>query len=384
MPTCRVILHRHSEVHGVRYEPSDFVARKLVPMLEARVNGSAVHVIHDRVPCHPLDDDLIRDFEKALKVRKIIRHWSSFDRQWRETAKRGISSADEGRESVHITKGLSPETMLILSLNEERSGTIRNHLGFYPLEAAIENTRYRIHLELSRQMAGSGRLGESVSHMMAADDAMASCNLLRDIDIARQVALLGTDALVLRDLGHSYLARLDELEIPIAIDSHTVLNMADVFRKHGVHLEVIAEPVEPTFMEQAISGLCSGELDEESHRQLALLHILFRTRLSRDDLPEDREEMISIGRRDALFNLGHIYRDIFGRELPGQEGIAGLVQAILEYAGDMGGWARIAIADGPPRMREAPALRGPPEGMVVQAEDFSGIGPALDKMRERE
>ncbi len=275
MPTCTVILHRHSGLSRV-CRPSEFAAQALKPMLEGKMtNGNALHILHDRIPCHPMNDEIKKDFEAMLKNRKLIRVWKKFDREWKEDAKRALKKADQGEDSAMLTRDFCPDAKLILETNKQRPGTIINHVGFYPFEAAIEYTRCSIHTKLSRERASLGDLKGSTEHLMEAHNALASCNLLRDIDLIRQIKLLGLNVVVFRDMHHTYLADLERFDIPIVEGRFSIKNFHEIVAESGITIKIIHEEVPPTYGETAVNVLCSGGIDNEMHRELALKEMIF-------------------------------------------------------------------------------------------------------------
>lgn len=284
MPNCTIILHRHSGLERIGARPTTFVADRLGPMLEGRMtNGNALHVIHDRIPSHPLDKNTMENFEAASRSRKARRIWGEYDKKWREGAKKALSRADDGEDCEMLTRAFCPDAALILDRNRERPGTIINHLGFYPIEAAIEYTLYRIELTRSNQCAGRQELRASVEHRMLAHEALASSNLLRDMELMRQVRHLDLDVVVLRSMNHVYLGDLEAHSIPIAPDRFIVMEFHEFVAQQGVHITAVAEELPLTYGEQAVNILCSGGIDKVQHRELALKELMLTAFLVKRD-----------------------------------------------------------------------------------------------------
>lgn len=283
MPDCTIILHRHSGLSRL-CRPTSFAADQIKPMLEGRMtNGNALHILHDRIPSHPMNAELKDNFEENIKTKRVIRIWKELDRRWKEGAKKAISKADKGEDNILLTRDFCPDAELILETNRERPGTIRNHLSFYPFEAAVEFTRYKIQLELSKERARMQDLRGSVEHLMEAHNAMASCNVLRDAELPNQIKRLGVDVVVLRPLTHSYLAGIEEFDLPIAVDRFTVKGLAELFSDAGIELSFMEEEVPPTYGETAIKAICSGGIDRELHKELTLKDIAFHTVMGKLD-----------------------------------------------------------------------------------------------------
>lgn len=312
MPNCTIILHRHSGVERVGKKPTSFVADRLRPMIEGKMtNGSVLHVIHDRVPCHPLSPELMDQFEEAAKSRKVRRVWTKYDREWREGAKKAFAKADEGEESIMLTRALCPDAALILETNMRKRRAIVNHVGFYPLEAAIEYTLCRIEQQRSRQCAGKQDLKGAVEHLMRAHEALASCNLLRDMDLFRQIKHLGVDVVVLRSMNHVYLGDLADHSIPIVPDSHSVMEFHEYVERNGVKIIPVAEETPLSFGEQAMNTICSGGIDHDVHKRLALQEMMFLSFLTKCDGWDD-PEMWKAGYLITERDYDNIRRQIYG------------------------------------------------------------------------
>jgi hypothetical protein len=318
MPNCRIIFHRRAGPGMLDLPGTGFAAEKLRPLIAGKMsNGSALHIIHDRVPSLPLNQTIRKDFEAMIRRPAVLRIFKKSDREWREQAKRDFAGANRGKSGDHLRMGRSPEEHLILQANMRSPNTVINHLGHYPIEAAIENTLYNALLSRAdrRRMAS---MGDAVELVLQAHEALASCALLRDFEMIKQVAMLGQDAVVFRGLHHVYLADLDEYDIPIVVgggpvESRRVMNFADYVRSQGVTIEYDAEPLTWTFAEESVSLLCSGkELRQEIHRKLALLQIIFSSHLRDDGLPSQPEERIKAAYGIALGDFERVEAEVLG------------------------------------------------------------------------
>lgn len=302
MPNCRIIFHRHSGLGGLDLLPSGFAAAKLRPLLEKKMtNGSALRLIHDRVPGMPISKELTANFEKMVGNRAILRTWKKFDREWRQWTKANLHRADQGLESKSLSRSHSPDAALILDTNARSPGRIVNLLGHFPFEAAVENTEFLVMLSRSMERATAQDLGKAVEHMVDANEAYASCSLLRDFELMCQIASMDLDVVVFRNLGHLYLASLDRYDIPIAVDRFKVVNFAEFVREKGISIEADVEAARPSFAEESIGLLCSGEdFARETHERLALLQILLMGVINLPDMPKDVEERFACASELAI------------------------------------------------------------------------------------
>jgi hypothetical protein len=232
MPNCTIIFRRDSGSGRNGPTLSKFAANKLVPLLEGRMsNGSSLHVIHDRIPARPIEDKMKRHFDELIKDRRFMRDWKNADRDWREGAKRQFSAADSGSDSMILNRATSPEATVILEANKENPGMVRNHLGFYTMEAAIEKTRYILHLEFAEEKARGGDIPGAVNHLMEAQNALAECNLLRDLELMNQIQYLSGDVVLFRGLNGLYLTYLEGKDMPVVLDRSTVVDFAEIVRR---------------------------------------------------------------------------------------------------------------------------------------------------------
>jgi len=68
MPICTFIIRRPPFSNGNKTVSHGFAARTIKPLAEALVNGSRLHVVHDRVPGRILSDDNRPQFERNNPV----------------------------------------------------------------------------------------------------------------------------------------------------------------------------------------------------------------------------------------------------------------------------------------------------------------------------
>lgn len=303
MPNCRIIIHRHSGLGGLSLPPSAFAAKKLAPILEGKA-GEPINLIHDRIPGMPMSEKLIADFEKMIGMRAILRTWKKFDRDWRGWTKRNLRKADDGVESEALMMSHSPDARLILETNRETPGRIVNLPGHYPFEAAVENTEFLVMMSRALAKAQNNEMAAAATLMRKANEAHASCNLLRDFELVLQISQMGKDVVVFRDLSHSYLAALDQYEIPVAVDRMRVMNFADFVRMKGITIEADAEPAQMSFSEESINLFCSGtEFSQGVHGRLALLQILLMGIIKLPDMPPGAEDKVRSAHSLALQTL---------------------------------------------------------------------------------
>jgi len=308
MTKCTVIIHRHSGVQGLKFKPSHFAANRLKPLIEKKmaVDGR-LHVIHDRI--HSIKvDGLTSKFEEALGKAKNMREWKKIEKAWMREAKQMISSADRGEESVHLNCGLYPEAALIIGANRQRARTVVNHLNFYPFDSVVEYTRHKIHLSKAQKNLNAEELTGALDHTIQSNNALASSNLLKDVELLKQIEFLGEDVVVLRGLGHVYLAELEQCDTPIVTTGAT-LDFHELLRRKGIELEVIVEPVQATFTEEIISLLCGGGVDAETHRRFAILQVMFDEKMSSGELPEEQEDRIATAHAITLRKFNEMYAE---------------------------------------------------------------------------
>ncbi|MBU0532183.1 hypothetical protein KKB44_01690 [Candidatus Micrarchaeota archaeon] len=259
--------------HGMQV--SRFGAKSLEPLIdEAMRDGIGLHIIHDAIPSFPVIPDIKIKFEKMVKNRKVMRVWNSQDREWKLQTKRKLSAADRGEETEQFNPRQSPEARIILAVNSTRPYTITNHLAFYPLEAAVEKTRFAVNMVLAQEKLEQGNVKAAVEHIVEAFNALASSNLLVDTDLAKQIRELRRDVVVLRTLNHVYLRDLAECKIPVFANGR-LIDFDALMKEHDIEITADVEPLEMTFSEQAINSLCVGEIEPETVRMLSLLEMFF-------------------------------------------------------------------------------------------------------------
>ncbi|MBD3210749.1 hypothetical protein GF318_05190 [Candidatus Micrarchaeota archaeon] len=302
MPNCTFLFYRHSHVDMVREKPTGFAAKRLKPLIERSVNGSPLHVVHDRVPSIPLFDGVAESFENLLKIRKFVRDMKGFERDWRNRTKGELSAADRGEETPFLDHRMFPEFLAILEANRKRPGSVVNHLGFYPFEAAVEKTRSKIHISRAMEMMRFGDLNGGVRQIMESQWAMASCSLLRDAELMKQIPRLGENAVVMRGLSHTYLLELDRYSIPIVDGLGKVVEFRDIVERKGIAIDGEVEGLKTSFREEAVRKLCSADIEMDEHQRLALLEILYVRHLNPEtawDSQESRDSAFSLALRDV-------------------------------------------------------------------------------------
>jgi hypothetical protein len=244
-----------------------FAAKMLAPMVEASLaSGKPLHVIHDKVPTLPLEDGILENFEAIVASRRFMMDLNQQDRGWRFGMKGRLASVQEEDDA--------PEMALIREANRNHPGAIISHLGFYPMEAAIELSRARVNNIAAIKLACRNDYKGAIRHIMLANDAFANAVLLRDMELPRQVSKIGSDAVVFRSMAHVYLAQLDKSDIPICVDGRAI-TLAQLYERHSISLEGEIEDTELIFDEIAINKLCLGHTDAEEHKALAFMQTLF-------------------------------------------------------------------------------------------------------------
>jgi hypothetical protein len=298
MPNCTFLFHRHSGIDRDKVIPSTFVAEKLKPLIEGRMtNGHALHIVHDRIHDIPLNDEMRRGFDGVAKNEGTLVQWEAYNKRWLKSAKKALAKANHGINNKQLSRDLSPDAALILDTNWARRDTIMNYVGFPTPEAAIEYTIFKIHMDLSRRKARLGDFIGSVEQLMEAQNALACCNLLRDVSLIDNIGRMGIDVVVLRNLNHLYLANLEDCDIPVTTHKNIpFVNFSDFVETKGVNIIPIPEEVLLSFGEKTVNYLCSGGIDKEKHRKLALKEIMLSVFLDQNDCynkPEMWQEMIA-------------------------------------------------------------------------------------------
>jgi hypothetical protein len=310
MTNCTVIFSRHCGLGNHGAKPTRFVAEALEPLLEERA-GKRIHVIHELVPTIPQTPDLVKNFEKLLGVNRFMRDLKQFDKGWRLDVKTSLSKMDLGRECDLVS--MFPEARVIIDANRKTPSSVVNHLAFYPLDSVVEASRFKINMLLAKEKAGKDKLEEAVGHVMEAQEALAASNLHADIELMKQLSMIGEEAVVLRSMNHAYLVNLDRYDIPV-VEGPIVLGFADLVRKRGIGIYPKVEETPLTFGERAINTICSGGIDKERHRELTLLEIFFASHMATEglwDSPDgiDQGLRAAAGQYDQSFNRGKEARD---------------------------------------------------------------------------
>ena len=290
MASCTIIFSRQSGIGLTDAKATGFVAETLRPMLEERA-GKRVHVIHDVTATLPMSDDLVKHFEALVGKSRFIRDLKQIDKEWRLDAKSSIARLDSG-EACPMLSDL-PETSVIMEANLRNPDSVRNHLAFYPFDSVIEAGRFRINMKLAREKVKAGKVEEAVDNLVEAHNALAARNLHSDIELMKQIRMIGGDVIVLRNLSHAYLVNIDRYDIAVADGLH-VISFAELVRKNGISLYPVMETMDLTFAEKAVTTLCSGGIDKDKHRKQAVLEILFSRHMEANGL-WDRPGGISEG-----------------------------------------------------------------------------------------
>jgi hypothetical protein len=224
----------------------------------------------------------MRNFEKLLKINKFVRDIKTYDKQWRLDAKSELGKMDRGDPSEIFSD--FPESQTIISANRKNPQSVVNHLGFYPPDSVIEATRFKIAMLQAEEMAKLDKLEDAVEHVMLAHEAMAACNLHADMELVKQINMLGGDVIVLRGMNHVYLVNLDRYDIPV-VDGSKVVNFSDMLARNGISIYPKVEETPLTFGERAINSIiCSGGMDKDKHRELTLLEIFFANHMTTKEI----------------------------------------------------------------------------------------------------
>jgi hypothetical protein len=271
-------------------------------MLEERA-GRRIHVIHEMVPSIPQNSDIMENFERLLGISRFIRDLKQFDKSWRLEVKNSLSQMDSGRECDFVS--LFPESRVILEANRKMPSSVINHLAFYPLDSVIEASRFRINMLLAEKMAGKDRLEEAVGHVMEAQEALAASNLHADVELMKQISMIGEETIVLRSMNHAYLVNLDKYDIGI-VEGYGVVNFADLVRKRGISIYPKVEETPLTFGERAVNIICTGGIDKDRHRELTLLEIFFANHMTTNEMWDspggiDQGLKVAAGQYDECF-----------------------------------------------------------------------------------
>ncbi|MBU0527758.1 hypothetical protein KKE92_04715 [Candidatus Micrarchaeota archaeon] len=322
MPNCTVILHRHSRIGPLICDKSSFVADKLKPLVESRMAESkSTHVVHDIAPSFLLSKSIQLSFESKLKNPKFHKLLERFNTNWLTDARKALEKADNGESSKIFDPKFGPEFDMILELNSANPGTVINHLTPVPPEALIELTRFRLEMLEGGKWA-KGNIKRAINHIKESQGALSCCNLIRDVEAMAQIGRLGSDAILLRGLGHGYLTHLGDNEIAVVPEGYgieaepsarRVFNFADFVERCGVTILSETEPVLVSPYEQSLNTMCGGNLEELDMDGNALLHMMFigAVRMNADKV-SNQEELFRVAYILAKQDLPKFQREVFG------------------------------------------------------------------------
>jgi len=282
MPKATFLFSRHCGAGTYTTPPSAFIRDRLEPMIErASSDGKPLHVIHDMVPTLGLPLSILRDFDSLETNRKFRREVAQTEKRWRLMAKARLERANNGNGSsddLHF-----PEGRLILDTNKLKPRTVINHLGFFTSEVVMELACAKSHSIRSLDMLSESRIEEAIDHMVRSIDALASAVLLRDTELVKQLAYLGCDCVVLRNLHHLYLSEIANYSIHVVFEGKPI-QMHELFDSHGIELDGEIDGVDLTFSEAAVNRICIGITDRGFQRRDALLDIIFIGIMRTEDL----------------------------------------------------------------------------------------------------
>ena len=322
MPTCTVIMHRHSRIGPLKCDKSSFVADKLKPLIESRMtDGKPTHIIHDLAPSFTLSKQIKLSFESKLRNPKFRKVLERFNAKWLNDTRAALEKADEGKPSKIFSPKFGPEFELILKLNASNPGSVINHTTPVPLEALIELTRFRLEMLEGAKWA-KGNTKRAVGHIVESQGALSCCNLIRDVEAIAQIGKLGEDAILLRGLGHRYLKYLGQTSVPVVPEGYgieakpedrRVFDFADFAEMKDVRIESETEPVMVSPYEESVSVMCGGNLDVFDLDANALLHMMFigAVRMNADKA-FDQEELFRAAYIVAKQDLPKFQREILG------------------------------------------------------------------------
>ena len=309
-PRAIAIFNRHSGPVDSRTKPTDFVARIMTPLIEGALkDGCKIHMIHDHIS-HPrgIEDFGVR-LEEEMKVPKVMREWKTIERNWRMGAKTALEALDSGRLDTAPGQTILPEIELIGDTNTSRPGSVMNHLNFHDIEAVKEFASYavlrhlmarngedpRLYKELAKrflddQSDGMDQLNVSLWLIKMQIDALASCTILRDMELVKQARMI-------REKHPS-----DLIVMPRGM---THKSMGSSFCKAGIALEEHSDAWLNDFSDDAIIHLNSStECADIEVLWSAFLHYGFQKRISEKDFNEnsDRREC-KIGALDSFIGF---------------------------------------------------------------------------------
>jgi hypothetical protein len=283
---CFLVFHRHMGQGPGTVEPSGFVLEKLRPLAEdAMRSGSTVHVIHERISRFPMSRELVQRFEEVLRTPKAMRNMKALDREIREITKREFARADVGEASEGFDRRMAPEIEFILSVNSQRTWTIKNHLNFYPFEAVVEHTASLVHGERAVSALSANDIPGYVNETVADYEASAKSIRLRDADLVRQVDEMRSSSpdeviFIMRGLTHGY--------------------MTNLFSEKGIDFVAENEPDAPAFDGDALRLLLTTGLTRGDKERFALLQLFFADFFVDGKLDKNDPQVREAARKKAL------------------------------------------------------------------------------------